>query len=138
MDNFIDLMLENETECNKLSQLMCNKKLTSKDLSKENRDCNKYQLFDILRLNDENDDGGLNPDDYDIDMREMEHLFNKFNNEILHQFMNGYYEKKLPFEPRQPYPAGIIETDITKQRKIKTKQNPNYINQHRRKNKQRL
>lgn len=138
MDNFVDLLLEEEKEFDKLSQLMCNKKLTTKDLTKRNRDCDKYQLFDILRLGDDKDDGGLDPNDYDIDLREMERIFNKFNNEIMHDFMTGYYDKKLPFEPRQPIPCGIIETDINKYRKVKIKENPNYINQHRRKKKQRL
>eukprot|EP01084_Bolivina_argentea_P043628 80360_1 len=58
IDHFLDLMLENETECDKLVQLMCNKKLTSKDLSKQNKQCDEYELFDILRLNDDEDDGG--------------------------------------------------------------------------------
>ena len=132
------IRLEEEHEIDKLGQLMCNKKLKTKDLTKKNRNCEKYQMFDILRFGDEKDDGGLNPDDYDIDMREIEGLFNKFNNEVLHNFMDGYYDKKLPFNPRQPIPCGLIETDITKKRKVKMREDPNYLSQHRRKNKARL
>eukprot|EP01084_Bolivina_argentea_P140561 247065_1 len=39
ISDFIDLMLLNETECVKLAELLCNKNIKRKDLTKENRNC---------------------------------------------------------------------------------------------------
>merc|ERR1712204_124976 len=123
----IDLLIEDETECDKLSKLLCGGQ------SKHARN----ELFDALQWNDDNDDGGLDPNDYDIDLRQMEEIFHKFNNQTLHGFVGAYFAKSLPFKPAQPWPIGVCETAIVKQQKAKTKQNAQYIDERRRKNKKR-
>merc|ERR1712129_641012 len=126
---FIDLLIEDETECDKLSKLLCGAKQSTKHARNE--------LFDALQWNDDNDDGGLDPNDYDIDLRQMEEIFHKFNNQTLHGFVGAYFAKSLPSKPAQPWPIGVCETDIVKQQKEKTKQNAQYIDERRRKNKKR-
>ena len=129
MDPVLELLLEDETQCDVLERLMVNKRITTKDLTKntKDRDPGRYQMFDILNLGDEDDDGGLDPEDYDIDMIEMEMLFNRFNNAVLDPMMRGYHSGSLPFAPRQPVPMGVVETDIHKQRSIRTKEDAHYI-----------
>merc|ERR1712187_125190 len=54
MKAFIDLLIENETECDALSQLLCKQRWNDKSFD-------GLQMFDPLRLSDDSDDGGLDP-----------------------------------------------------------------------------
>merc|ERR1711933_543506 len=127
---FADLMTENETECDKLSELLCNDKFAIMH--------SEHQMMDALNFSDDGDDGGFDPNDFDINLNEIERILNGFNNDILHSFMQSYFEQKLPFKARKAWPIGMIESDITKKRKIAKAQNEKYFFENRRKQKKKL